>query len=65
MSAPPNDPAGSRYPNTARIWNYQLGGDDNYPADREASEAANAMVRGWACRPVPTPPQRAETTSSC
>ena len=36
---------GSRYPNTARIWNYQLGGKDNYAVDREASDAANAMVR--------------------
>jgi hypothetical protein len=39
------DPAGARYPNTARIWNYQLGGTDNFAVDREASEAANAMVR--------------------
>ena len=41
-----DDPIGSRYPNTARIWNYQLGGKDNYAVDREASDAANAMVRG-------------------
>ena len=40
-----DDPIGSRYPNTARIWNYQLGGKDNYAVDREASDAANAMVR--------------------
>jgi hypothetical protein len=40
-----DDPAGTRYPNTARIWNYQLGGTDNFAVDREASEAANAMVR--------------------
>jgi len=39
------DPAGARYPNTARIWNYQLGGTDNFAVDREASEAATAMVR--------------------
>ena len=53
MSAPPpapsgldpDDPVGARYPNTARIWNYQLGGKDNFAVDREASEAANAMVR--------------------
>jgi len=24
------DPIGARYPNTARIWNYQLGGEDNF-----------------------------------
>jgi len=41
-----DDAAGARYPNTARIWNYQLGGKDNFAIDREASEAANAMVRG-------------------
>jgi SAM-dependent methyltransferase len=41
----PNDPIGTRYPNTARIWNYQLGGKDNFAVDRQASDAANAMVR--------------------
>jgi len=42
----PDDPIGVRFPNTARIWNYQLGGKDNFPVDRAASDAANAMVRG-------------------
>jgi S-adenosyl methyltransferase len=42
----PEDPIGVRYPNTARIWNYQLGGKDNFAVDREASDAANAMVKG-------------------
>jgi SAM-dependent methyltransferase len=42
----PDDPIGVRYPNTARIWNYQLGGKDNFEVDRRASEAANAMVSG-------------------
>ena len=54
MPAPPpvpsesdrSDPIGVRFPNTARIWNYQLGGKDNFAVDREASEAANAMVKG-------------------
>ena len=41
-----SDPIGVRYPNTARIWNYQLGGKDNFAVDRDASDAANAMVRG-------------------
>jgi SAM-dependent methyltransferase len=41
----PDDPIGVRYPNTARIWNYQLGGTDNFDVDRKASAAANAMVR--------------------
>jgi SAM-dependent methyltransferase len=40
-----DDPIGARIPNTARIWNYQLGGKDNFAVDRQASEAANAMVR--------------------
>jgi SAM-dependent methyltransferase len=39
------DPIGARYPNTARIWNYQLGGKDNFAVDRQASDAANAMVQ--------------------
>jgi S-adenosyl methyltransferase len=42
----PADLIGVRYPNTARIWNYQLGGKDNFAVDRDASDAANAMVRG-------------------
>jgi hypothetical protein len=42
----PEDPIGVRYPNTARIWNYQLGGKDNFAVDRAASDAANAMVSG-------------------
>ena len=41
-----DDPIGVRFPNTARIWNYQLGGKDNFEVDRNASDAANAMVRG-------------------
>jgi SAM-dependent methyltransferase len=40
------DPIGARYPNTARIWNYQLGGKDNFAVDRQASDAANTIVRG-------------------
>ncbi|HEX6468707.1 MAG TPA: SAM-dependent methyltransferase [Streptosporangiaceae bacterium] len=38
-------PVSARYPNSARIWNYHLGGKDNYSIDREAAEAANAMAR--------------------
>ncbi len=44
-SAHDDDPVGVHYPNTARIWNYQLGGKDNFAIDRQASDAANAMVR--------------------
>jgi hypothetical protein len=41
-----DDALATRYPSTARIWNYQLGGTDNFDVDRQASEAANAVVRG-------------------
>jgi hypothetical protein len=30
-------------PNSARIWNYWLGGKDNYPVDREAGEQFRAI----------------------
>jgi SAM-dependent methyltransferase len=43
--ADPRDPVAGRYPNSARIWNYHLGGKDNFAIDREAAEAANAMAR--------------------
>ena len=33
-----DDPIGARYPNTARIWNYQLGGKDNKPL-RDAQDS--------------------------
>ena len=29
---------------SARIWNYWLGGTDNYPADREAGDKVAAML---------------------
>ncbi|MGI9001129.1 MAG: SAM-dependent methyltransferase [Pseudonocardia sp.] len=35
-------------PHTARIWNYWLGGTDNYPADREAGEQYVALIPGIA-----------------
>ncbi|TMR93445.1 SAM-dependent methyltransferase [Nonomuraea basaltis] len=33
-----------RVPNAARIYNYFLGGKDNFPADRAAAEAVLAMA---------------------
>lgn len=42
----PDDPVDVSHPNTARMWNYHLGGKDNYPVDRKASEASSAMLRG-------------------
>ena len=51
MAAPPpeasdsgsDDPIGTRYPNTARVWNYHLRGKDNFAVDRQAAEAVEAM----------------------
>jgi SAM-dependent methyltransferase len=39
------DPINATYPNTARIWNYQLGGKDHFAIDREAADAAVGMFR--------------------
>ncbi len=35
-------------PHSARIWNYWLGGKDNYPADREAGDMVEQMIPGIA-----------------
>jgi SAM-dependent methyltransferase len=55
MSTPPaafdEDPVNAGFPNTARIWNYQLGGKDHFAVDREASDAARDMMAGMG---VPT-----------
>jgi SAM-dependent methyltransferase len=40
----PADPVGARLPNTARIWNYHLGGKDNFLIDQQAAGAVNAMA---------------------
>ncbi|MGH3979676.1 MAG: SAM-dependent methyltransferase [Pseudonocardiaceae bacterium] len=34
-------------PHTARVWNYWLGGKDNYPVDREVGEQALAVAPRW------------------
>jgi hypothetical protein len=37
--APPSAPKiDTSVPHSARIWNYWLGGKDNYPVDREAGD---------------------------
>ena len=41
MTEPPEIDAG--VPNSARIWNYWLGGKDNYPVDREAGDDYRAI----------------------
>jgi hypothetical protein len=40
----PDDTIGARFPNTARIWNYHLGGKDNFTIDQNAADAVNAMA---------------------
>jgi len=47
----PDDLIGARNPNTARIWNYELGGRDNFAVDREACEAADARIRALGVPP--------------
>jgi hypothetical protein len=45
MKRPPNDPApeiDSSVPQTARIWNYWLGGKDNFAVDRAVGDEINA-----------------------
>jgi SAM-dependent methyltransferase len=47
MAAEPtyaDDPINAGYPNTARMWNYMLGGKDNFAIDREASDATSAKM---------------------
>jgi len=41
----PDDPIGVRYPNTARIWNYELGGRDNFAVDRRACDEVDARIQ--------------------
>jgi hypothetical protein len=61
-----DDVTDARCPNTARIWNYQLGGKDNFPVDRKASDAANAMVRESSrFRPTRRPRSRAARRRAC
>jgi len=46
---PPSEPTSkinSSVPHSARIWNYWMGGKDNYPVDREAGDAGAAVYPG-------------------
>jgi hypothetical protein len=36
----------TEHPHSARIWNYWLGGKDNYPADREAGDMVEGLIPG-------------------
>ncbi len=47
---PPNGGIDTTIPNVARVWDYQLGGKDNFDADRTAADALNK-----ACRAVGAP----------
>ncbi len=38
-------------PHSARIWNYWLGGKDNYPVDREAGDQFGAVFLGSSTSP--------------
>src|SRR5215216_3901516 len=40
-------------PHSARIWNYWLGGKDNYPVDREAGDQFGAVFPGSSTSPEP------------
>ena len=45
--ASPEQPIDTSVPHSARVWNYWLGGKDNYPADRAVGDhirAANPMI---------------------
>ena len=51
MVAASGDPASAAYhrrvsdvPHTARIWNYWLGGEDNYPADRAVGDQVRRFL---------------------
>ncbi|MEV8635071.1 SAM-dependent methyltransferase [Streptosporangium sp. NPDC051023] len=37
---------GADRPHSARIWNYWLGGKDNYPADRDAGDMVEQLIPG-------------------
>ncbi|GAA3129455.1 SAM-dependent methyltransferase [Streptosporangium carneum] len=37
---------GADRPHSARIWNYWLGGKDNYPADRDAGDMVEGLIPG-------------------
>ena len=43
-------------PHSARIWNYWLGGKDNYAVDREAGDQYKAIFPGIAVSPAPPGP---------
>src|SRR5690349_24188951 len=41
-----NSPIDTSVPHSARIWNYWLGGTDNYPVDRAAGDQFSAVYPG-------------------
>ncbi len=48
MTYPSQPPIDTSVPHSARVWNYWLGGKDNYPVDREAGEQFLATFPGIA-----------------
>jgi hypothetical protein len=59
----PSPDTGTDVPHSARIWNYWLGGDVNFPVDREAGdqyrqvypEIVDAAVAAWPGSQSPRP----------
>jgi hypothetical protein len=47
-SLPPSPKIDTTIPHSARIWNYWLGGKDNYPVDREAGDRFREVFPGIA-----------------
>jgi S-adenosyl methyltransferase len=43
--SPDSDPVGVTTPNTARVWDYQLGGKDNFEIDRKVADQLNSAMR--------------------
>ena len=43
-SPPPPPELNTNRPHTARVWNYWLGGKDNFPADQEAGDEVRAFI---------------------
>ncbi|MDT3438062.1 SAM-dependent methyltransferase [Pseudofrankia sp. BMG5.37] len=48
---------GPHIPHGARIWNYRVGGTDNFPADREVAEAEATSSSMTACTGTRTRPR--------
>ena len=61
-----SDQIDTTVPHSARIWNYWLGGTDNYPVDREAGDRYREVYPGivGTARVLVTPPPREASRST-